>query len=114
MPAFISELHHGSNVFLAHYHYCTKPCDPFTMDWRRRQSTPFAEMTTNEIHFLIRTSSLVKERSKCLHRNQALNFRTLIDATEEKFRVAKEIDLYEDDFYFISQMFEEDWVPNDT
>lgn len=34
--------------------------------------------------------------------------------TEEKFRVAKEIDLYEDDLYFISQMFEEDWAPRET
>lgn len=95
IPTFISELHHGSNVFLSHYHYCTKPCDPFTMDWRKRQSTPFAEMSIDEIHFLVRTSKLVKER-------------------KEQFRVAKEIDLYEDDLYFISQMFEENWVPRDT
>lgn len=67
IPSFISELHHGTNVFLTHYHYCTKPCDPFTMDWRKRQSTPFAEMTTDEIHFLIRTAELVKERSKREH-----------------------------------------------
>lgn len=95
MPTFISELHHASNVLLAHYHYCTKPCDPFTVDWRRRQSTPFAEMTTDEIHFLKQTLELVKER-------------------KDKFRVANELDLYEDDLYFVSQMFEEGWTPRDT
>lgn len=64
MPNFMFERHHSANVFLSHYHYCTKPCDPFTIDWRMRQTTPFAEMTVDEIHFLIKTSEMVKERSK--------------------------------------------------
>lgn len=64
MPTFIADRHHSANVFLSHYHYCTKPCNPFKLDWRKRQNTPFAEMTTNEIDFLLKTSELVKERSK--------------------------------------------------
>src|SRR5215469_6241110 len=65
MPEFISDRHHAANVFLSHYHYRTQPCDPFKVDWRRRQATPFAEMKTNEIHFLKRTAELVEQRSKC-------------------------------------------------
>lgn len=65
MPEFISERHHAANVFLSHYHYRTQPCDPFKVDWRRRQATPFAEMKTDEIHFLKRTAELVEQRSKC-------------------------------------------------
>ncbi len=61
---FISERHHSANVFLSHYHYCTKPCSPFNLDWKRRQATPFAEMTTDEIDFILSTSEMVKERSK--------------------------------------------------
>jgi len=95
MPNFISERHHSANVYLSHYHYCTKPCNPFTIDWRTRQTTPFAEMKTDEIHFLIETSKMVKER-------------------KDKIRVANEINLYEDDLYFVSQMFEENWMPRDT
>ena len=67
MPVFVSERHHAANVFLSHYHYRTQPCDPFKVDWRRRQATPFAEMTPNEIHFLKRTAELVEERSKFGH-----------------------------------------------
>ena len=64
MPKFISERHHSANVFLSHYHYCTKPCNPFHLDWKRRQTTPFAEMTTDEIDFILSTSEMVKDRSK--------------------------------------------------
>jgi len=38
----------------------------------------------------------------------------LTNATEDKIRVANEINLYEDDLYFVSQMFEENWMPRDT
>jgi hypothetical protein len=62
MPAFITERHHAANVFLSHYHYRTQPCDPFKQNWKRRHATPFPEMTTAEIQFLMRTRELVQER----------------------------------------------------
>jgi hypothetical protein len=95
IPTFISELHHGANVFLSHYHYSTQPCNPFHLNWKRRQATPFAELTTEEIHFLIQTSETIKDRA-------------------EKIRRANDNGLYEDDLYFVAQMFENDWTPRDT
>lgn len=94
-PMFISERHHSANVFLSHYHYCTKPCNPFNLDWKRRQATPFAEMTTDEIDFILSTTEMVKER-------------------KARFRRTWENELYEDDFFFVSQMFEDEWMPRDT
>jgi hypothetical protein len=38
----------------------------------------------------------------------------LTNTIEDKIRVANQIGLYEDDLYFVSQMFEEDWMPRDT
>ncbi len=64
MPNFISERHHSANVFLSHYHYCTEPCNPFKIDWRKRNTNLFSEMTTDEIHFLLKTVEIVEERSK--------------------------------------------------
>jgi hypothetical protein len=64
MPNFISKLHHSANVFLAHYHYCKKGCDPFTIDWEIRHTTRFAKMTTNEIDFLLKSLNMAKERSR--------------------------------------------------
>lgn len=34
--------------------------------------------------------------------------------TENQFNVASSLNLYEDDLYFVSQMFEQDWSPHDT
>jgi hypothetical protein len=72
MPNFVAERHHSANVFLSHYHYCTKPCDPFKIDWRKRQSNPYAEMTPKEIDFLLTTSEMVKARSKIVDYIQCL------------------------------------------
>jgi hypothetical protein len=34
--------------------------------------------------------------------------------TADHFRICKENDLFEDELYFISQMYESDWSPRDT
>lgn len=44
----------------------------------------------------------------------SLTIHTLINMTEDKIRIANQNGLYEDDLYFVSQMFEEDWTPRDT
>jgi hypothetical protein len=38
----------------------------------------------------------------------------LTNTIEEKIRTIHELNLYEDDLYFVSQMFEENWTPRDT
>jgi hypothetical protein len=117
MPAFVAERHHAANVFLSHYHYRTQSCDPFKLDWRRRQTTPFAEMTPNEIHFLMRTKALVEKRRK--HFTSITRYCKVVanasyGLTGDQFRVASEISLYEDELYFISQMYEDDWQPRES
>jgi hypothetical protein len=43
-----------------------------------------------------------------------LHFRMLTSGSEDRFRRTWEHELYEDDFYFVSQMFEDEWMPRDT
>jgi len=95
MPTFISELHHGATVFLCYYHYCTKPCNPFTLDWKRRHTSSFSEMPMADVHFLLKSKEMIQERA-------------------DMFRRTREANLYEDELYFVSQMFEDDWQPRDT
>jgi hypothetical protein len=38
----------------------------------------------------------------------------LTNTIEDKIRITHELNLYEDDLYFVSQMFEENWTPRDT
>ena len=38
----------------------------------------------------------------------------LVRLKEDDFRAIKDYELYEDELYFISQMFEKDWMPRDS
>jgi hypothetical protein len=38
----------------------------------------------------------------------------LTNTIEDDIRIAHELNLYENDLYFVSQMFEENWAPRDT
>jgi hypothetical protein len=40
--------------------------------------------------------------------------RMLTNTIEDKIRIIHKLNLYEDDLYFVSQMFEENWTPRDT
>ena len=40
--------------------------------------------------------------------------RMLTNTIEDKIRMNNKYNLYEDDLYFVSQMFEEIWTPRDT
>jgi hypothetical protein len=62
MPLFIEELHHSANVFLSHYHYVTKMCNPFKINWKYRQTTRFQGYTPSEIRFLHKTKEMVQEK----------------------------------------------------
>jgi len=95
IPNFIAERHHSANVFLSHYHYRTESSNPFKQDWKRRHMTPFSYMSVDDIQFLERTKVLLKER-------------------EDVIKINREMDLYEHELYFVSQMFEESWQPKET
>ncbi|KAH7412815.1 hypothetical protein BKA64DRAFT_568269 [Cadophora sp. MPI-SDFR-AT-0126] len=97
MPDFISARHHSANVYLSHYHYCTSAHNPFAIinNWDKRETTPFADMSPTEFHFLRKTAKMVKER-------------------EEQIRDVNKFDIYEDDLYFVAQMHEKNWTPRDT
>lgn len=95
MPTFISDLHHGATVFLCYYHYYTAPCDPFSVDWKRRHVTPFAELPSDDILFVLKTKEIVQRQA-------------------QELQTKRDLELYEDDLYFVSQMFDKDWKPSDT
>ncbi|KAK1751523.1 cutinase transcription factor 1 beta [Echria macrotheca] len=96
-PSFVQERQNSANVFLSHYHYRTEGCNPFKMDWKRRHATPFADMSTYDVIFLQKTQKLLEEKSRA-----------------ESIRMARENELYENELYFISQMYEENWQPRDA
>jgi hypothetical protein len=59
---FIEELHNGSKIMLAYFHYCNKGSHPFAMDWTIERNIRQAELKPEQLEFLVRTTQLVKER----------------------------------------------------
>ncbi len=62
--AFVKELHHGSTILLAYFHYCNKGSHPLLMDWEVSLDIPLADLNTEQVRFMRETSEHVKEKCK--------------------------------------------------
>ncbi|PVH93456.1 hypothetical protein DM02DRAFT_541526 [Periconia macrospinosa] len=94
-PRVIDELHNGAKILLAYFHFCNRGSYPLHMDWTSAEQIALSELKPGQIEFM-RTN--VKEYEK-----KSSHFRNIL-----------ETDAYEDEFYFIAQMYEKDWKPRHT
>lgn len=95
LPSFVRELQESANVILFHWHYYKSGIDPLSMDWDQRAKTPLADLSQDEIMFLINTWQRMKDREETIRNmwNKGLHFHSL---------------------YFVAQMFEQKWSPKKT
>ncbi|KAI0109121.1 hypothetical protein GGR51DRAFT_512806 [Nemania sp. FL0031] len=91
----VEEFHSGARTMLAYFHYCNKGSHPFSMDWNCAHNVSFAQLDARQVQFLNETVALVK--SKRSH-----------------FEHIKLNKMFEDDYYFISQLYELHWYPTHT
>ncbi|KAK8114483.1 hypothetical protein PG999_006552 [Apiospora kogelbergensis] len=82
----------GANILLAYFHYCNKGMYPFSAECKDQDLRTLAQLDAVKIKFVNVTRNIVKEQGK--HWDE----------------VRRRED-YEDDFYFISQLYEENWAP---
>ncbi|KAF2189594.1 hypothetical protein K469DRAFT_562001 [Zopfia rhizophila CBS 207.26] len=94
LPRFVENLHRGANILLAHYHYYKGDMHLPEIDWKQRHTIRLAHLSPPEFGFFIRSTELVKEK-------------------EDHIRICLEYDSWEDELYFVSQMFEKDWSPRE-
>src|SRR5436305_10763121 len=110
MPYYIQELHLGGNTLLAHFHYCNKGSYPFSL--RRNFSASIAELSEDQLQFIAKTGEYFEARSKSyLPPNLSYTFTNSRAIVEELWRKIKEYGFFEDEMYFVSQLYEEDWQP---
>ncbi|KAK3394467.1 hypothetical protein B0H63DRAFT_499022 [Podospora didyma] len=88
----VKEYNLGANTLLAYFHYCNKGVYPFSSECKDHELQGLAELDLNAIN-------LIKET-----RRVALNHKRYWETLwrEEK---------YEDEYYYVSQLFEENWQP---
>jgi hypothetical protein len=93
--SWIKELHFGARILLAHFHYCNKGSHPLSREQAGTANVASAHLSVEQSKFLQETRRLYREKEPAIN------------------RVRKNRD-FEDDFFFVSQLFDEDWTPTTT
>ncbi|KAG6362157.1 hypothetical protein INS49_010386 [Diaporthe citri] len=91
----VEQYHLGANIFLAYYHYCNKGVYPFSTECKDSDLQNLAELDEGSINFVKYTRNYAKE-----HKDQW-----------DDLHMAKD---YGNDYYFIRQLFEQNWTPQST
>ncbi|KAK8138442.1 hypothetical protein PG984_001822 [Apiospora sp. TS-2023a] len=82
----------GANILLAYFHYCNKGMYPFSAECKDQDLRTLAQLDPVKIKFVNVTRNIVKDQ-------------------EQHWDDVRRREDYEDDFYFISQLYEENWAP---
>ncbi|KAI1112451.1 hypothetical protein F5Y14DRAFT_421710 [Nemania sp. NC0429] len=91
----VREYQLGANILLAYFHYCNKGIYPFSAECKEQDLTTLAALNEPKAQFIKQTKVLVEKNrkawAKLWHSND-----------------------YENDFYYISQLYQENWEPQPT
>ncbi|CAI4216408.1 unnamed protein product [Parascedosporium putredinis] len=85
----------GANILLAYFHYCNKGIYPFSNDCKEQDLRTLAELDESAIRFVKETRSFASD-----HKRQ--------------WQRLHQEGLFEDDYFFLSQLFTENWEPRST
>ncbi|RYP23053.1 hypothetical protein DL765_001308 [Monosporascus sp. GIB2] len=88
----VAEYQLGANILLAYFHYCNKGIYPFSPECREQDLSTLAELDKRKIKFVLVTRKAVEE-----HKKHWAKIRQSGDC--------------ENDFYYISQLYEQNWQP---
>ncbi|GAW18223.1 hypothetical protein ANO14919_076970 [Xylariales sp. No.14919] len=91
----VREYQLGANILLAYFHYCNKGIHPFSTECKEQDLTTLAALNEQRAQFIRQTKAHIEKHRK----------------SWQKIRDSHD---YENDFYYISQLFEENWMPQPT
>ncbi|OBT85528.1 hypothetical protein VE02_05374 [Pseudogymnoascus sp. 03VT05] len=92
-PAMVAEYHAGAMALLAHFHLCNKGSYPFSAAAGER-----ADILTN--------AGLTEKQSKFIE-----STRKFVNGNAVRFEEFRWAEAFDNDYYFISQLYEQDWKP---
>ncbi|KAI1127716.1 hypothetical protein F5Y10DRAFT_242228 [Nemania abortiva] len=91
----VREYQLGANILLAYFHYCNKGIYPFSAECKEQDLATLAALNETKTQFIKQTKAHVEKSRK-------------------SWAKLRESNDYENDFYFISQLYEENWMPQPT
>jgi hypothetical protein len=111
--AFIEELHGGAKTMIYYFHYNNKGSHPFSRDWTCKKNIGMAELSDEQARFLVETSEEVQRRRELRSSYIPHPFLdTLLTSghtADAEFERVRKSDDFENDFYFLSQLYEMNW-----
>ncbi|KAI1157156.1 hypothetical protein F4825DRAFT_467981 [Nemania diffusa] len=91
----VREYQLGANILLAYFHYCNKGIYPFSAECKEQDLTALAALSEQSATFIRQTKAHVEK-------------------TKKSWAKLRETNDYENDFYYTSQLYEENWMPQPT
>ncbi|KAM5355866.1 hypothetical protein ACJ41O_002512 [Fusarium nematophilum] len=91
----VKEYHLGANILLAHFHYCNKGIFPFSDECKDQDLRTLAGLDEDKIKFVHSTSTFAKQHGP-------------------EWEGLRNAATYENDYFFVSQLFEANWQPRTT
>ncbi|KAK3998249.1 hypothetical protein QBC44DRAFT_302744 [Cladorrhinum sp. PSN332] len=93
---FIEELRYGARAMIYHFHYCNKGQHPFAPGWTDSpENVTMAQLNEEQVKFLQDSVRMINRRMP-------------------EFKRIRENNVFEHDWYFVSQLYETDWQPRFT
>lgn len=100
----------GANTLLAYFHYCNKGIYPFSDECRDQDLQSLASLDEPSIRFVHDTRRYAAEHSKWAARERKRTDANQCVA-EGHWEELWESDDYENEYYYVSQLFEANWQP---
>jgi hypothetical protein len=109
----IEDLHMGAKIFLGHWHSCTKGKLLFATSTEAEELKMAMNLTQEQIDFLAFTTSQIHASGK--HGGLVFTFRLLLTTIPgAEINEARLDHHYEHDLFFLSQLYDDEWVPVHT
>lgn len=105
----------GANILLAHFHYCNKGAHPFSDECRDLDLQLRAELNDDELQFVRATRSYANRHSKWIspkaRETGSCALMYVLQYAEREWETLRDQGSFENDYFFVSQLFEDCWQP---
>ncbi|POR32979.1 Uncharacterized protein TPAR_06826 [Tolypocladium paradoxum] len=82
----------GANILLAHFHYCSRSFCPLSDDCKDQTLRTQLDLDDDKIQFVKQSRAFAKQY-------------------ESDWAMLRKLGMYENDYFFVSQLFEKNWQP---
>jgi len=107
----------GILTMLAHFHLINKGKHPFNLAINPtgiKELASAAELNEEQVKFVKETAIMVNERSKYTTSGWLIGCTILTCSLEAEISAAREATAFSHDYYFLSQLYDEEWKPTPT